>query len=504
MKKIKNALISVYHKTSLELLIKRLNELEINIISTGGTYDFIKSLGVDATPVESITEYPSILGGRVKTLHPKIFGGILSRREIPEDAKHLLKYSIPEIDLVIVDLYPFEETVASTKDEQEIIEKIDIGGISLIRAAAKNFNDVLVVPSSGQYDMLLELLNEKNGSSSLEDRKRFAVEAFNVTSHYDVAIYQHFQKNATGSFKLSIPIATVLRYGENPHQKGMFYGNIEDLFEQLHGKAISYNNLGDLDAGVHLIDEFTEKTIAILKHQNACGVASREGLQSAWKDALAGDPVSAFGGVIVTNEEVDAETAKEIDNLFFEVILAPGFNKKALEILKAKKNRIILRRKAACFPNRYFRSLLNGIILQDVDKKSETIEDLKVVTNKAPSEYEIRDLLFSNKIVKHAKSNAIVLAKNSQLFGLGAGQMSRIDSLKQAISKALESGFDLNGAVMASDAFFPFSDSVEVAEKAGIRAIIQPGGSIRDQDSVDYCNRTGLSMVFTGFRHFRH
>jgi phosphoribosylaminoimidazolecarboxamide formyltransferase / IMP cyclohydrolase len=338
----------------------------------------------------------------------------------------------------------------------------------------------------------------------LEDRKRFAAEAFNVTSHYDVAIYQHFQKNESGGFKLSIPKGTILRYGENPHQKGIFYGDISDLIEQLHGKAISYNNLGDLDAGVHLIDEFSEKTVAILKHQNACGVASREKLQSAWKDALAGDPVSAFGGVIVTNGEVDAETAEEIDKLFFEVILAPGFNKKAIEILKAKKNRIILRRKAASFPNRNFRSLLNGVILQDVDKKSETVEDLKVVTNKAPSEYEIRDLLFSNKIVKHAKSNAIVLANNSQLCGLGAGQMSRIDALKQAISKAHESGFDLNGAVMASDAFFPFSDSVEVAEKAGIRAIIQPGGSVRDQESVDYCNKTGMSMVFTGFRHFRH
>jgi phosphoribosylaminoimidazolecarboxamide formyltransferase / IMP cyclohydrolase len=504
MKKIRNALISVYHKTGLEPIIKKLNDLSVNIITTGGTYEFVKSLGTDATPVESITEYPAILGGRVKTLHPKIFGGILSRREDATDAEQMLKYSIPEIDLVIVDLYPFEQTVATTTDEQEIIEKIDIGGISLIRAAAKNFKDVLIVSSSGQYEMFLDLLHEKNGSSTLEDRKHYATEAFNVSSHYDTAIYHYFLKSGIGSFKMSISDKTVLRYGENPHQQGIFFGDLSSLFDQLHGKAISYNNLGDLDAGIQLIDEFEEKTVAILKHQNACGVASRELLVTAWKDALAGDPVSAFGGVIITNEKVDTLTAIEIDKLFFEVILAPAFDEKALEVLKAKKNRIILRRKAAGFPNSYFRSLLNGVILQDTDKKSETIEDLKVVTQKAPEEYEVRDLLFSGKIVKHAKSNAIVLAKNRQLLGLGAGQTSRVDALKQAISKALESGFDLHGAVMASDAFFPFSDSVEMAANAGIRAIIQPGGSVRDQDSVDYCNKMGISMIFTGFRHFRH
>jgi phosphoribosylaminoimidazolecarboxamide formyltransferase / IMP cyclohydrolase len=504
MKKIKSALISVYHKTGLESIIKRLNELEIRIISTGGTYEYIKSLGANAISVESVTDYPSILGGRVKTLHPGIFGGILSRRENPEDAAQLLKYDIPEIDLVIVDLYPFEKTVASTTNEQEIIEKIDIGGISLIRAAAKNFKDVLVVASSSQYDLLLNILNEKNGYSALEDRKHFASEAFNISSHYDVTIFHYFQKDEPGSFKLSLPDGVNLRYGENPHQKGKFFGNLSALFDKLHGKAISYNNLGDLDAGIHLIDEFKENTIAILKHQNACGVASREDLTAAWKDALAGDPVSAFGGVIVSNAEIDAETAGEIDKLFFEVIMAPGFHEKALEILKAKKNRIILRKKAFSFPNHYFRSLLNGVIVQDTDKKSETIEDLKVVTHKAPAEYEIMDLIFANKIVKHAKSNAIVLAKNGQLYGLGAGQTSRVDALKQAILKARESGFDLNGAVMASDAFFPFSDSVEIAEKAGIRVIIQPGGSVRDQDSIDYCNNAGMSMIFTGFRHFRH
>ncbi|MFU8843001.1 MAG: bifunctional phosphoribosylaminoimidazolecarboxamide formyltransferase/IMP cyclohydrolase [Bacteroidales bacterium] len=504
MKKIRNALISVYHKTGLESIIHKLDDLEVNIISTGGTYEFIKSLGIEAMPVESITEYPSILGGRVKTLHPKIFGGILGRRENPQDAEQILEYSIPEIDLVIVDLYPFEQTVANSNNEQEIIEKIDIGGISLIRAAAKNFKDVLVVPTSGQYDQLLALLHEKNGSSTLDDRQHFAAEAFNVSSHYDIAIYHYFQKNGTNSFKMSIPESTVLRYGENPHQKGRFFGDLSSLFDKLHGKAISYNNLGDLDAGIHLVDEFEEQTIAILKHQNACGVASREQLTTAWRDALAGDPVSAFGGVIITNGKVDLETAKEIDKLFFEVLLAPAFDEKALEILEAKKNRIILRRKVVGLPNSYFRSLLNGVILQDTDKKSETIEDLKVVTKKAPTEYEIRDLLFSNKIVKHAKSNAIVLAKDKQLCGLGAGQTSRVDALKQAILKALESGFDLHGAVMASDAFFPFSDSVEIAAKAGISAIIQPGGSVRDQDSIDSCNKMGIGMIFTGFRHFRH
>jgi phosphoribosylaminoimidazolecarboxamide formyltransferase/IMP cyclohydrolase len=504
MKKIKSALISVYHKERLDEIVKRLSKLNISIYSTGGTYDFITKSGVEATTVESLTSYPSILGGRVKTLHPKVFGGILGRRGNKNDMNQFAEYDIPEIDLVIVDLYPFEETVASTDNEAEIIEKIDIGGISLIRAAAKNYKDVIIVPSFSQYDDLIRLLDEKNGSSDIEDRRYFATQAFNVSSHYDIAIFNYFNRDEDIAFKQSITKSTVLRYGENPHQKGLFFGNLDEVFEQIHGKAISYNNIGDLDAAINLIKEFDEPTFAVLKHNNACGIAIREKLIDAWKDALAGDPVSAFGGVLITNREVDEESAADINSLFFEIIIAPGYDNKALELLKSKKNRIILQKKSYDFPVKQFRSVMNGVIVQDGDLKTETEEDLKVVTKLAPSRYEIEDLLFANKVVKHTKSNTIVLVKNKQLCASGVGQTSRVDALKQAIEKAKSFGFDLNGAVMASDAFFPFADSVEIAGKAGIKAVIQPGGSIRDKDSIEYCDEHNMSMVFTGVRHFKH
>ncbi|MBN2174009.1 MAG: bifunctional phosphoribosylaminoimidazolecarboxamide formyltransferase/IMP cyclohydrolase [Bacteroidales bacterium] len=505
MKRIKSALISVFHKDRLDEISGILNDLQVKIFSTGGTFDYIKQLGIDAQTVESLTSYPSILGGRVKTLHPKVFGGILGRRDNKEDVRHFEQYEIPEIDLVIVDLYPFEKTVASTNNESDIIEKIDIGGISLIRAAAKNYRDVLVISSSGQYDDLMNLLKDKKGFTDLEDRRLFAAYAFQVSSHYDTAIFNYFNRQAKlPVFKLSLHPAHELRYGENPHQKGYFFGDLENVFEQIHGKTISFNNLGDLDAAINLILEFKEPTFAILKHNNACGAASRNTITEAWKDALAGDPVSAFGGVLVTNTMVDEETASEINNLFFEIIIAPGYENAGLEILKTKKNRIILQQKSFDFQAMQHKSILNGVIVQDRDLKTETKEDLKVVTKTSPSEYEKEDLIFANKIVKHTKSNAIVLVKNRQLVASGVGQTSRVDALKQAIAKAGEFGFDLNGAVMASDAFFPFADSVEIAFNAGIKSVIQPGGSVRDQDSIDFCNQHGMSMVFTGFRHFKH
>lgn len=504
VKKIKSALISVYHKDRLEDIVVLLDKNAVQIYSTGGTFDFITKLGIEVKTVESITSYPAILGGRVKTLHPKIFGGILGRREHTGDIEQFEEYGIPEIDLVIVDLYPFEETLLNTTDESDIIEKIDIGGISLIRAAAKNFKDVLIVPSMKYYDELITLLKEKGGQSELSDRKRFASYAFNVSSHYDTAIYSYFADGSNDAFKLSFTDSAVLRYGENPHQVGFFFGKLDEVFEQLHGKAISYNNLGDLDAAIGLIEEFSETTFAILKHNNACGIASRSILLEAWRDALAGDPVSAFGGVLVTNTQVDVATAEEINKLFFEIILAPSYEKTAFEILKSKKNRIILQKKEGKLPLRVFRSLLNGLIAQDKDNKTEGVEDLKVVTNAAPRENEKEDLVFANKVVKHTKSNAIVLAKNKQLVSSGVGQTSRVDALKQAIAKANEFGFDLKNAVMASDAFFPFADSVEIANNAGITAVVQPGGSVRDQDSIDYCNKHNLAMVFTGIRHFKH
>jgi len=504
LKKIKSALISVYHKDGLEQIVKKLQDLDISIYSTGGTRDFIEQSGVSVTSIEELTTYPSILGGRVKTLHPKVFGGILSRRDNESDKGQLRQYEIPEFDLVIVDLYPFEETVASGADEQEIIEKIDIGGISLIRAAAKNFKDVVVISSRDQYSGLSEILAEKNGETSLEERKAFATQAFNISSHYDTAIYSYFGEELGQAFKQSIMTSKVLRYGENPHQKGVFYGDLDGMFEQIHGKEISYNNLLDIDAAVNLISEFEETAFAILKHNNACGIALRENLTEAWKDALAGDPVSAFGGVLISNRRIDRETSEEINKIFFEVIIAPSYDDDALEVLKQKKNRIILIRKEAVLPGIQFRSILHGVLAQDKDTKAETEEDLKVVTSKAPTKEEIDDLIFANRIVKNTKSNTIVLAKNKQLCASGVGQTSRVDALKQAVEKATGFGFDLNGAVMSSDAFFPFPDCVEIAHKAGITAVIQPGGSIRDKDSIDYCENNNMSMVMTGIRHFKH
>lgn len=501
---IKNALISVYYKDGLAPVIKELKALGVKIFSTGGTQEFIEQLGASVTPVESLTSYPSILGGRVKTLHPKIFGGILSRRELASDLNQLEEYDIPEIDLVIVDLYPFEETVKSGAEEQAIIEKIDIGGISLIRAAAKNFKDVIIVPSKKEYASLLEILTVGKGSSTLEQRRALAAAAFNVSSHYDSAIFNYFNNDSISTFKHSIQASKTLRYGENPHQQGVFYGNLEEIFTQLNGKELSYNNLLDVDAAVSLIAEFSDTTFAILKHNNACGLASRKKLADAYKGALAGDPTSAFGGVLITNAPIDMETAEEIHKLFFEVIIAPGYDEKALELFKTKPNRIILQQKHTQLSSRSFRTLLNGVIEQDKDLKTETVNDLQTVTKVAPTAEEKQDLIFANKIVKHTKSNTIVLAKNNQLLASGVGQTSRVDALKQAIVKAETFGFSLKGAVMASDAFFPFPDCVEIAHKAGISAVIQPGGSIKDKDSIAYCDANGLSMVMTGTRHFKH
>jgi phosphoribosylaminoimidazolecarboxamide formyltransferase/IMP cyclohydrolase len=504
-KKIKSALISVYHKDGLPEIVSRLRDLEVTLFSTGGTFSFIQDMGIPVKSVESLTTYPSILGGRVKTLHPIVFGGILARRENSEDAGQLSKYNIPEIDLVIVDLYPFEETVASSSDQDEIIEKIDIGGISLIRAGAKNFNDVLIVSGREQYSVLLELLNNKKGITSLEERKRFAAEAFKTTSHYDTVIFNYFNREAKISvFRKSINKAVELRYGENPHQKGIFFGDLDEIFTKLNGKEISYNNLLDIDAAINLIDEFTEITVAIIKHNNACGVASRKNLADAWKDSLAGDPVSAYGGIIITNAEVDKITAEEIDKLFFEIIISPRYSEEALEILKQKKNRIILVRKERLEKDSGFRSLLNGVLWQERDSSRESVADMKPVTTRIASPDELEDLVFANIIVKHSKSNAIVLVKNRQLCASGIGQTSRVDSLRQAIAKASSFGFDLKGSVMASDAFFPFADCVEIAHSAGISAIVQPGGSVRDKVSIDYCSRKGIAMVFTGIRHFKH
>ncbi len=503
-KKIRSALVSVFSKDQLEPVIKKLDELNVHLYSTGGTKEYIEKLGVAVTSVESLTGYPSILGGRVKTLHPKVFGGILGRGDNENDQDQLREYEIPQFDLVIVDLYPFEETVASGAPEQEIIEKIDIGGISLIRAAAKNFKDVLVVSSRDQYADLLRLLNEKQGETGFEDRKQYAGEAFNISSHYDSHIFNYFDDNKGSALKVSVRESRKLRYGENPHQEGHFYGNLDKMFGQLWGKEISYNNLLDIDAAVGLINDFTETTFAILKHNNACGIASREDLTEAWTAALAGDPVSAFGGVLITNRTIDAATANEMNKIFFEVSIAPGYDKDALEILKAKKNRIILVLKDSNLQKRNLRSVLNGFIGQDRDTKTESSDDLSVVTKTAPDQEQFRDLLFANKLVKHTKSNAIVLVKGKQLLASGVGQTSRVDALQQAIEKAKHFKFDLQNAVMASDAFFPFADSVEIAGKAGITAVIQPGGSVRDQESVDYCDQHGMSMVTTGFRHFKH
>lgn len=505
IKKIKTALVSVFHKDGLDEILSLLHKDGVKFLSTGGTRSFIESLGFECDAVEDLTGYPSILGGRVKTLHPKVFGGILNRRDNETDKLQVAEFEIPSIDLVIVDLYPFVDTVASGASHADIIEKIDIGGISLIRAAAKNYNDVIIVASKNQYAPLAELLKKNGAGSNLDERFWFAKEAFAVSSEYDSSIFNYFDsKNAPSALRIAVDDAKVMRYGENPHQKGYFFGDFNKMFSQVHGKEISYNNLLDIDAAVSLIAEYTEPSFAILKHNNACGLATRPTIAEAWKDALAGDPVSAFGGVLITNGNIDATTAEEINKIFFEVIIAPSYDEAALDILKQKKNRIILIQHQGNDTCVQFRSCLNGALVQDRDLRVETTEDLTQVTEKAVTAEQTKDLLFANKIVKHSKSNAIVLAKNGQLCASGIGQTSRVDALRQAIAKAQSFGFDLNGAVMASDAFFPFPDCVEIAHQAGITAVIQPGGSIKDNESIDYCNKNGIAMVTTGIRHFKH
>lgn len=503
--KIKNALISVYYKDGLAPLVQHLAQQGVTLFSTGGTEQFIRDLGLPVTAVEDLTSYPSILGGRVKTLHPKVFGGILNRRGLAGDQEQIAQYEIPEIDLVIVDLYPFEETVKAGGTDEEIIEKIDIGGISLIRAAAKNFNDVVIIASKADYGTLLQQLQEQDNSTTLAQRKAYAKKAFHTSSHYDTAIFNYFNnEEPLNVFKQSIAQAQTLRYGENPHQQGTFYGNLEEMFTKLNGKELSYNNLVDVDAAVSLIDEFTEPTFAILKHTNACGVASRPTILQAWIDALACDPVSAFGGVLIANREIDLATATAINNLFFEVLIAPSYQPEAVALFREKKNRVILQRNEVELSQKQFKTLLNGVIEQDKDLSLEGAEQMTTVTEKAPSAESIQDLIFANKIVKHTKSNTIVFVKNNVLLASGVGQTSRVDALRQAVIKANSFGFDLNGAVMASDAFFPFPDCVELAAEAGIVAVLQPGGSIKDKDSVDMANQKGIAMVTTGVRHFKH
>ena len=501
---IKNALISVFHKDGLTPIVKKLTELGVKIYSTGGTQSFIEEQGIAVNRVEDLTTYPSILGGRVKTLHPNVFGGILSRRELASDKEQLEQYNIPEFDLVIVDLYPFEKTVSSGASEQDIIEKIDIGGISLIRAAAKNFKDVLIVSEMSQYVETLEILNNNGASTKMAERKKFAGTAFNVSSHYDTVIFNYFNTDNTTALKESIREGKTLRYGENPHQKGTFYGDLDEMFSKLNGKELSYNNLLDVDAAVNLISEFEETTFVVLKHNNACGLASRTNLLDAWNAALAGDPTSAFGGVLITNKEVDLATAEEINKLFYEVLIAPSFANDALELLKGKKNRVLLQQNEVALPKAQFRTVLNGVLHQDKDLKSDAITDMVTATKLAPTQEQLTDLVFASKVCKHTKSNTIVFAKGKQLFASGVGQTSRVDALKQAVEKAKNFGFDLNGSVMASDAFFPFPDCVELADNAGIKAVIQPGGSIKDQLSIDYCDANNMAMVLTGTRHFKH
>ena len=504
-KKATSALISVFHKDGLGPIVQKLDELGITIYSTGGTEDFIKGLGINVVPVEELTSYPSILGGRVKTLHPKVFGGILGRRENASDLAQLEEYAIPELDIVIVDLYPFEKTVASGASEQDIIEKIDIGGISLIRAAAKNFKDVICVSSMNQYNEFLQIITDNNGSTTLEDRKNFAAKSFAVSSHYDSAIFSYMNTTEI-AFRQSFDNASELRYGENPHQKGYFFGDLDALFEKLNGKELSYNNLLDVDAAVNLISEFKNDTptFAILKHNNACGLAQRATLKQAYVDALAGDPTSAFGGVLISNKEIDVDTANEINSLFCEVIIAPSYAVEALEVLKSKKNRIILIQKEIELPTNQYRTALNGVLFQEKDNKTDDASVISTATKKEPSASELEDLFFASKICKHTKSNTIVLVKNKQLFASGTGQTSRVDALEQAIAKAKHFEFDLTNAVLASDAFFPFPDCVEIAKNAGVNAVIQPGGSIKDQLSIDYCDQNDMSMIFTGIRHFKH
>ncbi|MFL2575111.1 MAG: bifunctional phosphoribosylaminoimidazolecarboxamide formyltransferase/IMP cyclohydrolase [Flavobacteriales bacterium] len=502
--KIKNAIISVFNKDGLDEIIKKLAEFNIELYSTGGTENFIKSLNVKVNKIEDLTSYPSILGGRVKTLHPNVFGGILSRRGNDEDKQQLESYNIPEFDLVIVDLYPFEETVRNNLSHSEIIEKIDIGGISLIRAAAKNFNDVIVISQKKQYEKLLEHLKKEGPYTSLEMRKDYAASAFNISSHYDTMIYRYLNNEENKFFKESILESKELRYGENPHQKGLFHGNINEMFEQLNGKELSYNNLLDIDSAVNLMSEFQETTFAILKHNNACGLASRKILKNAFVDALAGDPVSAFGGVLITNQVLDLETAEEINKLFYEVLIAPGFSEEALDLLKTKSKRVLLKQKKLNLPKTQYRTILNGVLFQDKDLITDDISIMKTVTNIAPNEKELKDLVFASKICKHTKSNTIVFAKNQQLVASGVGQTSRVDALKQAVEKATNFNLNLVGSVMASDAFFPFPDCVELAKKSGITSVIQPGGSIKDNLSIEFCNNNDMSMVMTGTRHFKH
>ena len=503
-KKIQSALISVFYKDGLESIVKLLSELGVTIYSTGGTQSFIEKLGVKVVPVEDLTSYPSILGGRVKTLHPSVFGGILGKRDDETHVAEMKQYDIPEIDLVIVDLYPFEETVASTTDERSIIEKIDIGGPSMIRGAAKNFRDVVVIAAKRNYAELEQLLRDQKGETTIEQRRSFAAKAFEVVAHYDVAIAKYFNPEDALYFLESVTNPKAMRYGENPHQSGVFYGDLNELFDQLNGKELSYNNLVDVDAAVQLIKEFNEITFAIIKHTNVCGVAQRSTVKESWDAALAGDPESAFGGVLVCNGTIDKSTAEAINEIFFEVLIAPSFNEDALTVLKSKKNRILLRHKAQGTRNKaeMYRSLLNGVLIQGTDEGN--FAEWKEVGGRETTASEKADLDFANIVCKHLKSNAIALVKNKQLIGKGCGQTSRIDSLRQSIEKARQFNFDLHGAVLASDAFFPFNDCVKMSHDAGIEAFIQPGGSIRDKDSIDYCIENKLAMVMTGMRHFKH
>jgi phosphoribosylaminoimidazolecarboxamide formyltransferase/IMP cyclohydrolase len=500
-KKITSALISVFYKDGLELLVRELHNQGITIYSTGGTQNFIENLGIEVVPVEDLTSYPSILGGRVKTLHPSVFGGILGRRNNPQDLQEMKDYEIPIIDLVIVDLYPFQETVASTTDEKAIIEKIDIGGPSMIRAAAKNFSDVAVIASKDDYSKLVDLLQAQNGTLTVEQRKSFAAKAFQIVADYDIAINNYFntEKPLTiiGGGK-----ETILRYGENPHQQAIFYGNLDACFSQLNGKEISYNNLVDIDAAVELIKEFNQTTFAIIKHTNVCGIATREELAEAWKYALAGDPESAFGGVLACNAKIDLATAQAINEIFFEVLIAPSFDEDALSILKSKKNRILLQLRNTGTTSNIYKNVVNGTLQQGKD--ASNFEKWEEVGGRESNEREKEDLVFANIVCKHLKSNAIAVVKNKQLVGKGCGQTSRVDATRQAIEKARQFNFDLTGAVLASDAFFPFNDSVQLAHEAGVTAFIQPGGSIRDKDSIDYCITNNLAMVMTGLRHFKH
>lgn len=504
-KSIKRALVSVFYKDNLEPIIETLGKAGVEFVSTGGTQAFIEKLGYPVTAVETLTGYPSIFGGRVKTLHPAVFGGILYRREDESDVKQAEEFNIGPLDIVIVDLYPFEETVASGGTEAEIIEKIDIGGIALIRGAAKNFDDVLIVSSRDQYPEALELLKKGNCATELSDRKKFAAMAFNVTSHYDTSIFNYFnQEFEIPVFKKSVQQSKSLRYGENPHQPGTYFGDLDDLFEQLNGKELSYNNLVDVDAAVNLVSEFEETAFVIIKHTNACGVATASTVSEAYKKAFQADTLSAFGGVLATNRTIDLAAAKEINSLFFEILIAPSYDADALELLKSKKNRMLLVQKKQLTEARQFKSILNGVIEQQHDLKTDQKSDLKTVTKKQPTENEINAMLFASKIAKHTKSNTIVLAVEGQLLASGVGQTSRVDALKQAIEKAKSFNMNLVGSAMASDAFFPFPDCVEIASREGIKAVIQPGGSVKDQDSIDFCDQHDMAMVLTGIRHFKH